>query len=102
MPNGHGGQVRFFSVIILLFFAAGLLAYVRQGGAPEWVAYTGYPLVILIGERFAHHLHRWHAEEYGGDYTTEEEKIGARKTYIVGAVIYVLAAVVTWDFLTTR
>lgn len=32
MPNGHGGAVRFFSVIVLLFFAAGLLAYVKQGG----------------------------------------------------------------------
>lgn len=100
MPNGHGGVVRFFSVIVLLIFAAGLLAYVKKGGA-EWAIYAGYFLALAIGERFAHHLHLWHVDEYEGAYSSDEEKAGARKTYIVGAVIYVLGAVVAWYFLTT-
>lgn len=100
MPNGHGGSVRFFSVVVLLFFAAGLLAYVRNGGA-GWAVYAGYGLAVLIGERFAHHLHRWHVEEYDGAYASDEQNAAAQKTYIVGAIIYVLCAVVAWYFLTT-
>ena len=99
MPNGHGGVVRFFSVIVLLVFAAGLLAYIKQGGWTGAV-YAGYGLAILIGERFAHHLHLWHVDEYDGAYSTDEEKAAARKTYIVGAVIYILGAVVAWYILT--
>ncbi len=99
MPNGHGGYVRFFSVVVLLFFAAGLLAYIKNGGA-EWAVYAGYGLAVLIGERFAHNLHRWGAEEYGGAYASDEENAAAQKTYIVGAIIYVLGAVVAWHFLT--
>ncbi len=101
MPNGHGAHFRFLPVIVLLVFGGGLLVYARDGGAPGWVAYTGYPLAWLIGERIAYHLHRWHAEEHGGEYSTEEEKAAARKTYIVGAVIYILGAMVAWNFLTT-
>ena len=102
MPNGHGGSARFFPVIILLVIAAGLLVYVRSDGAPGWALYAGYPLACLMGERIAHHLHRWHAEEYDGAYLTDQEKAGARKTYIVAAIIYVIGAVVAWDFLTTK
>ena len=98
MPNGHGGVVRFFSVIVLLIFAAALLAYVKQGGS-EWAVYAGYGLALLIGERIAHHLHLWHVDEYDGAYATDAEKAGARKTYLVGAVIYVLGALVAWYFL---
>ncbi len=97
MPNGHGGSVRFFSVIVLLIFAGGLLAYIRNGGA-GWSVYPGYGLAVLIGERFAHHLHLWHIDEYDGAYASDEEKTGGRKTYIVGAIIYVLGAVVAWYF----
>lgn len=99
MPNGHGGVGRFYSVIFLLIFAGGLLAYARKSGA-EWAVYAGYALAVLIGERFAHHLHHWHVDEYDGTYASDEEKAGARKMYIVGAVIYVLGAVVAWNFLT--
>lgn len=98
MPNGHGGVVRFFSVIVLLFFAAGLLAYVKQGG-PDWAAYAGYALAVAIGERLAHHLHLWHLDVYVA--SSDSERAAARKMYIVGAVIYVLGAVVAWYFLVT-
>ena len=98
MPNGHGGVVRFFSVIVLLLFAAALLAYIKQGGS-AWAVYAGYGLAVLIGERFAHHLHLWRVDEYGGAYVTDAEQAGARKTYLVGAVIYVLGALVAWNFL---
>ncbi len=101
MPNGHIRRIRFLPVIVLLAMGGGLLVYVRNGGAPGWVVYAGYPLAWLIGERIAYHLHRWHAEEHGGDYSTEEEKAAARKTYIVGAVIYILGALVAWDLLIT-
>jgi hypothetical protein len=57
------------------------------------------PLAWLIGERIAFHLHRWHAEEYDGEYSTAEEKAAARKTYLVGAVSCILGALVAWDFL---
>ena len=100
MPNGHGGIVRFLSVIVLLIFAAALLVYVRRGGS-EWAVYAGYGLAALIGERFAHHLHRWHVNEYDGAYATDAEKAGARKMYLVGAVIYVLGALVAWNLLAT-
>jgi len=99
MPNGHGGYVRFFSVIVLLLFAGGLLVYIRNGAA-GWAVYPGYGLAVLIGERFAHHLHLWHIDEYDGACSSDKEKAGARKTYIVGAIIYVLGAVVAWHFLT--
>jgi hypothetical protein len=99
MPNGHGGVVRFFSVIVLLIFAAGLLVLAKKGGE-EWAIYAGYGLAILIGERFAHHLHLWQINEYDGAYASDAEKAAARKIYIVGAVIYILGAVVAWHFLT--
>jgi len=98
MPNGHGGRLRFFSVIVLLAVAAGLLAWVRQG-APDWVTYAGYGLAFPIGERIAHHLHRWSAEEYDGGFATDEERAGARKTYLVGTVIYVIGALAAWNLL---
>lgn len=101
MPNGHGGYVRFFSVIVIVLATTGLLVYVRKTGV-EWAVYAGYVLAVLLGERFAHHLHRWKIEEYDGAYATDEEKAAARKTYIVGAIIYVLGAVVAWHFLTTQ
>ena len=99
MPNGHGGVVRFFSVIVLLFFAAGLLAYIKNHGA-DWAVYAGYGLAVLIGERFAHHLHLWHLDVYVD--SSDSERAAARKMYIVGAVIYILGAVVAWGFLTTK
>jgi hypothetical protein len=99
MPNGHGGHVRFFSMIVLTLFAAGLLIYARKTGA-EWAVYSGYGLAVLIGERFAHHLHLWHVDEYVD--WSDDEKAAARKTYIIGAIIYVIGAVVAWNFLTTK
>jgi hypothetical protein len=100
MPNGHGGNARFFPVIFFLVVAGGLLAYARNTGA-DWAVYGGYGLAILIGERFAKSLHLWHVENYDGAYATDEEKAGARKTYRVGAVIYVIVAVAAWNLLTT-
>ena len=97
MPNGHGGRVRFFPVIVLLIMAAVLLAYARKDAA-DWALYAGYGLAILIGERLAHHLHLWHLDVYAD--SSDSEKAGARKMYIIGTVIYVLGAVVAWYFLT--
>ena len=99
MPNGHGGVVRFFSVIVLLIFAAGLLAYAKKSGA-EWAVYAGYPLAVLIGERLAHHLHLWHLDVYVD--SSDAERAAARKMYIVGGMIYVLGAIIAWYFLTTK
>ena len=101
MPNGHGGYVRFFSVIVLVIIAGILLAYARKSGT-EWAIYAGYGVSILIGERLAHHIHRWHTDWYGGGYHSDEEKAAARKMYIIGAVIYVLGAVIAWNLLTTQ
>ena len=100
MPNGHGGGVRFFSVVVLLVLAAGLLAYVKNGG-PEWALYAGYPLALVAGERLAFHVHLWRVEWYDGGYASDDEKARARRMYLIGAVIYVLGAVVAWYFLTT-
>jgi hypothetical protein len=101
MPNGHGGHVRFFSVVLLTICAAGLLIYARKT-EEAWALYGGYGLAVLIGERFAHHLHRWHVQEYDGGYYSDAEKAGARKTYIVAAILYVIGALVAWDLLTTK
>lgn len=98
MPNGHGGRVRFLPVIVLAVIAAGLLAYVKKDGA-EWALYTGYGLAVVIGERLADHLHRWHLDVYVD--ATDSERAAAQKMYIIGAVIYILGAEVAWYFLTT-
>jgi hypothetical protein len=101
MPNGHGGSVRFFSVgVLVIILAVNLVAYHKSGEA--WVLYAGYALSALLGERFAHHLHRWNSEEYDGAYYSDAEKAGARKIYIVAAILYVIGAVVAWNFLTTK
>ena len=101
MPNGHGGYVRFFSVAVLLLFLGGVFAAYRMN--PElWLLAAGYGLAALLGERFARNLHMWNAEEYGGSYYSDAEMAGARKTYIVAAVIYAIGAVVAWGFLTTK
>jgi hypothetical protein len=101
MPNGHGGHVRFFTVILLLIVAGGLLVYARKTDEALAV-YGGYALAILIGERIAHHVHRWKSEEYDGAYYSDAEKAGARKLYIICAILYAIGAVVMWDFLTTK
>lgn len=101
MPNGHGGYVRFLSVAALLLLLGGVFAGYLKSPEP-WLLYAGYAVAALLGERFAHNLHMWKAEEYDGVYLSDDEKIGARKTYIVAAVIYVIGAVVAWDFLTTK
>jgi hypothetical protein len=101
MPNGHGGQVRFLPVALLLVCAAVLIVYARKSGE-EWAVYGGYGLAALIGERFAHHLHRWKSEEYDGSYYSDAEKAAARKTYIVAAIIYVIGALVAWNLLITK
>jgi hypothetical protein len=99
MPNGHGGRVRFFPVIVLALFLGGLLVYARKTGA-EWAIYAGYGVAVLAGERFAHHLHLWHVDEYVD--WSDEEKAAARKIYIVGAIIYVIGALAAWNLLTTK
>jgi hypothetical protein len=100
MPNGHGGHVRFLPVIVLALLLAALLAAYRGSGEP-WMLYAGYALSAVFGERLAHHLHRWQVLEYGGAYATDEEKAGARKTYVVGAIVYVLGGLIGWNLLTT-
>jgi len=45
MPNGHGGGVRFYSVVVLLLFAAGLFVYDSSRGA-EWAIPVGYGLIL--------------------------------------------------------
>ncbi len=101
MPNGHGGHVRFFSVIFLLLIAGGLLVYARKT-EEAWALYGGYGLAALIGERFAHHLHRWKYEEYGGSYHSEETLAAVRKFYIICAILYAIGGVVAWYFLTHK
>ena len=101
MPNGHGGHVRFFPVGVILLFLAGTFAAWHKSGE-EWLLYAGYALSALGGERFAHHLHRWSSEEYDGAYYSDAEKASVRKTYIVGAIIYVLGGLIGWNFLTTK
>jgi hypothetical protein len=101
MPNGHGGHVRFFSVgVLVVLVALTLAAYYKSG--EDWVLYSGYALSALLGERFAHHLHRWKSEEYDGAYLSGAEKAGARKLYIVAAIIYVIGAVAAWNLLATK
>ena len=99
MPNGHGGHLRFFSVGVILLFLGGIFAVWHKSGE-EWLLYAGYALSALGGERFAHHLHRWGAEEYDGAYTSDAEKASVQKTYVVGAIIYVLGGLIGWHFLT--
>jgi YD repeat-containing protein len=99
MPNGHGGYVRYFSVVVLLIVAAGLLVYARKTDE-AWAVYGGYALGALIGERLAHHLHRWKYDEYGGAYYSEETHAAVRKLYIVCAILYAIGGVVAWYFLT--
>ena len=101
MPNGHGGHVRFFSVgVLLVMLAVALAAYLKSG--EDWVLYSGYALSALAGERIAHHLHRWHSEEYDGAYYSDAEKAGVRKIYIVAAILYVIGALAAWNLLTTK
>jgi hypothetical protein len=101
MPNGHGGHARFVTVILLLIVAGGLLVYARKTDE-AWAIYGGYALAALIGERIAHHVHRWNSEEYDGAYYSDAEKAGARKIYIVAAIIYAIGGVVAWYFLTHK
>ena len=101
MPNGHGGTVRYFSFGVIVLFLAGVFAAWHKSGE-EWLLYAGYALSALGGERLAHHLHRWKSLEYDGAYYSDEEKAGVRKTYIVGAIIYVLGGLIGWNFLTTK
>lgn len=101
MPNGHGGSVRFFPVGVILFFLVGLFAAYYQSGE-AWQLYAGYGLSALLGERFAHHLHRWNSEEYDGAYYSDAEKAAVRKTYVVAAILYVIGAVAAWNLLTTK
>ena len=101
MPNGHGGYVRFLSVVVLLLFLAGVFAAHHKTGE-AWLLYAGYALSALLGERFAHHLHRWNSEEYDGAYYSDAEKAGVRKTYIVAAILYVIGALAAWNLLTTK
>jgi hypothetical protein len=97
MPNGHGGYVRFLSVIILLVMLAAMLALYRKAGN-SWMLYAGYGLAALLGERFAHHLHRWKTEEYDGGYYSDSEKTRVRTVYLAGAILYAAAAVAAWHF----
>jgi len=98
MPNGHGGSVRFFPVIVLLVILGTMLVVYRKAATP-WVLYAGYGFAALLGERLSHHLHRWKVEEYDGAYYSDPEKARVRKVYLAAAALYVIAAVATWHFL---
>ena len=99
MPNGHGGNPRFFSALMLLVCLAILYGYVVKG-APSWFAWIGYPLAALLGWRFAHGLHLWKVTEYDGAYSSEEAISAAVNKYLVGTVAYAVVAMGAWYFLT--
>lgn len=98
MPNGHGGHVRFLPVIVLLVVMGTMLTVYRKAGDP-WVFYAGYGLAALLGERFAHHLHRWKMDEYDGAYYSDAGKARVLRIYRIAAAIYGIAAVAAWYFL---
>jgi len=99
MPNGHGGNVRFGSALMLLVLL--LIVYVlsRKEGL-AWVAYGGYVVAAAFGWRFAHGLHLWKVTEYDGAYTSEEAIDRAVNRYLLGSVVYAVAAIAAWYFVT--
>ncbi len=99
MPNGHGGNFRFGSALMLLV----LLLFVYNFSRKEdlaWVAYGGYLLAAAFGWRFAHGLHLWKVTEYDGAYSSEEAISLAVNKYLVGTVAYAVVAMVVWYLVT--
>ena len=99
MPNGHGGSFRFGSALMLLVILGLLYAYFRKDGW-AWLAYPGYILAAALGWRFAHSLHLWKVTEYDGAYTTGEAWTRAFVKYLVGSVVYAVAAMAVWYSIT--
>ena len=98
MPNGHGGNFRFGSALMLLVLLGLLYVYLRKEGWP-WLAWAGYPLAAALGWRFAHSLHLWKVTEYDGAYTSEEAIDRAVNRYLIGSVVYAAVAIAAWYFL---
>jgi len=99
MPNGHGGNVRFGSALMLLVLL--LIVYVlsRKEGL-AWVAYGGYVVAAAFGWRFAHGLHLWKVTEYDGAYSSEESIESAVWKYFVGSAVYAVVAMAVWYYVT--
>lgn len=99
MPNGHGGVPRFGSALLLLVFLMLIYAYSRKDGL-DWLAYGGYILAAGLGWRCAHGLHLWKVTEYDGAYTTDDAINLALGKYLAGSVVYAVAAMAAWYFVT--
>lgn len=99
MPNGHGGNFRFGSALLLLIVVGTLYVYYLKSGSSS-LALAGYPLAAALGWRFAYGLHMWRAAEYGGAYTTNDAWATAMMKYIAGSVAYALASMAGWYGLT--
>lgn len=99
MPNGHGGVPRFGSTLLLLVVLMLVYAYSRKDGM-DWLAYGGYLLAAALGWRIAHGLHLWKVTEYDGAYTTDDAINLALGKYLAGSVVYAVAAMAAWYFLT--
>ena len=99
MPNGHGGNFRFGSALMLLVILGLVYVYFRKEGW-AWLAYGGYILAAALGWRFAHGLHVWKVTEYDGAYSSEEAISLAVNKYLVGTVAYAVVAMVVWYLVT--
>ncbi|MGE0352502.1 MAG: hypothetical protein AB7I33_14490 [Gemmatimonadales bacterium] len=91
MPNGHGGIPRFGSPAVLLLLLGLVLAGGPVPGLPQgrWPAYV---LAVLLGWRLAFHIHMWDVTGYGGALAPPQRLAAARRRFIVGSLVYVLAA----------
>ena len=99
MPNGHGGMPRFGSALFLLFLLILVYGYFVKLGLP-WLAWAGYPVAAAFGWRAAYGLHMRKVTEYDGAYTNDDDWSRAFMKYIAGSVVYAMAAMAAWYFLT--
>jgi|Deesub1362A_J573_1020465.scaffolds.fasta_scaffold00005_72 hypothetical protein len=73
MPNGHGGIPKYGSPA-LLFVLYLLLFFLYAVKDFKWAIYATYPVVILLGERLAHHIYLYDVTSYSGACATDEMK----------------------------
>ena len=100
MPNGHGGMPRFGSALFLLVFLIILYVYCLKAPGVAWLPWIGYPFAAAFGWRFAHGLHMRKVTEYDGAYTSDDAWTTAFMKYIAGSVVYGIAAMAAWYFIT--
>lgn len=81
MPNGHGGIPRYgSSALLLILTLAAALLQVKLG--IYWLIYPIYLLAVLFSWRLSSHLFMWHATDYSGATSSDDETENARKKYL--------------------